>query len=310
MVTGRTLVSGGHVLTMDPRLGVLPTGDVLVEDGVIVEVAPNITTEDAEVIDATGHVVAPGFVDTHRHTWQTQLRGICGDWVLSDYFQGVRLALSPSYTPEDVYLGNYLGALEALDAGVTTIVDFSHCNNSPDHSDAAVEGLRAAGGRAVFGYGFFDSSPLAPAHFAEHRQRIADFDRIAGTYFSSSDSLVTLGVSLTEPGLVPFTDTAAEVRAAREHDALIVTHMGVVWSMPNGIRELAAAGLLGPDIVHVHCNTLDEEEWRLLADSGGKISISPETEINMGPGPSGLRPVRAVRRQADALLRRGLAELW
>lgn len=289
MTTHRTLLAGGQVLTMDSALGVLPVGDVLIEDGVIVEVAPRILADDVELIDATGQLVAPGFIDTHRHTWQTQLRAICGDWVLSDYFQGVRLALSPSYTPEDVYLGNYLGALEALDAGVTTLLDFSHCINTRDHADSAVEGLLAAGGRAVFGYGFFDSSPFAPTFFSEHHQRVADFDRVASTYFSSADSLVTLGASLTEPGLVPFAATTAEVTAAREHDALIVTHMGVVWSMPTGLRELDAAGLLGPDMVHVHCNTLDDEEWRMLADSGGKVSISPETEINMGLG----RPVFA-----------------
>jgi cytosine/adenosine deaminase-related metal-dependent hydrolase len=285
MATHRTLVSGGQVLSMDPALGVLPSADVLIEDGEIVYVGPPIdATVDAERIDATGHLVAPGLIDTHRHTWQTQLRAICGDWVLSDYFQGVRLALSPSYTPDDVRIGQRLGALEALDAGVTTLLDFSHCNNSPDHSDAAVEGLRAAGGRAVWGYGFFESSPFAPTHFTDHGQRVEDLARVAKTHFSSSDQLITLGVALTEPGLVPFTHTAAEIRAAREHDALIVTHMGCVWSMPNGLHEMAAAGLLGPDMVHVHCNTLTDEEWRLVADSGGKVSISPETEINMGMG--------------------------
>ena len=284
MATHRTLVTGGQILTMDPAMGVLPVGDVLIEDGLIVKVAPSITADDAEIIDATDHLVAPGMIDTHRHTWQAQMRAICADWVLSDYFQGVRLALSPSYTPQDVHLGNYLGALEALDAGVTTLLDFSHCNNTPDHADAAVEGLKAAGGRAVFGYGFFESSPFAPTHFTDHEQRIADLHRVAGTHFGSKDSLVTLGVALTEPGLVPFSATAAEVRAAREHDALIVTHMGCVWSMPNGLHELSSGGLLGPDMVLVHCNTLTDQEWQLLADSGGKVSISPETEINMGMG--------------------------
>lgn len=283
MATHRTLITGGHVLTMDPTLGVLERGDVLIEDGVIVEVGHDLSA-DAEVIDATGQIVAPGLIDTHRHTWQTQMRAICADWVLSDYFQGIRLALSPSYTPEDVELGQRLGALEALDAGVTTLLDFSHCNNSPEHSDAAVAGIKAAGGRAVWGYGFFESSPFAPTYFADHGARLADLRRVADQHFSSADSLVTLGVSLTEPGLVPFSATVDEMTQARELGALIVTHMGCVWSMPNGLHEMGAAGLLGPDVVHVHCNTLTDEEWRLIADSGGKVSISPETEINMGMG--------------------------
>src|SRR5262249_46082356 len=88
--TERTLIRGGYVLTMDDGLDDLPTGDVLVEGDRIAAVAPHVAVDDAHVIDARGHVVMPGFVDTHRHTWQTQMRGICADWTLTDYFLGMR----------------------------------------------------------------------------------------------------------------------------------------------------------------------------------------------------------------------------
>lgn len=284
MATQRTLVRGGHVLTMDPAIGELPRGDVLIEDGTITAVAPSLGDVDAEVIDASGHIVAPGLIDTHRHTWQTQMRALCTDWTLTDYLFGIRFSVSPAYTAADVHLGNLLGAVDALESGVTTILDFSHCNNTPEHSDAAVTGLRDAGVRAVFGYGFFESSPMSPPHFAEHSARVADFSRIADTWFSSPDSLLTLGVALTEVGVVPLSATAAEVGAARERSALQVAHTGCVWSLANGIVELDAAGLMGPDQVHVHCNTLSEEEWQILARNGAKVSISVETELNMGMG--------------------------
>jgi cytosine/adenosine deaminase-related metal-dependent hydrolase len=202
----------------------------------------------------------------------------------------MRLSISPAYTAEDVYLGNLLGALDALNSGVTTILDFSHCNNTPAHSDAAVAGLRDGGVRAVFGYGFFESNPFAPPHFKTHQARIADFERIAGAYFSSKDALLTLGVALTEPGTIPLSSSAKEVDAARARGCVIVTHTGCVWSAPSGVRELDAAGLLRPEQVHVHCNTLQADEWALLARAGVKISISPETELNMGMG----RPVFAA----------------
>ncbi|MFG1607839.1 amidohydrolase family protein [Actinoplanes sp. NPDC049265] len=288
MVQHRTLLKGGHVLTMDPRLGELAGGDVLIEDGLITAVGAALDVTDAEIVDVTGHVVLPGLIDTHRHTWQTQARAICADWTLTDYFFGLRLAISPAYTPADVHLGNQLGALEALDAGVTTILDFSHCNNSPDHSDAAVRGLLDAGIRATFGYGFFDSSPTAPSHFPDHASRIADFERIAGNHFGSG-GLLRPGVALTELGMVPFSRTRAEIEAARRHDALIATHMACVWSMPSGFDELESAGLLGPDLVHIHCNALTDGQWAAVARSGGKVSISVETELNMGMG----RPVFA-----------------
>ncbi len=163
MSTQRTLIRGGHVLSMDPAIGELPQGDVLIEDGVITAVEPSVGDVDAEVIDATGHIVAPGLIDTHRHTWQTQMRALCADWTLTDYLFGIRFSVSPAYTAEDVHLGNLLGAVDALESGVTTILDFSHCNNTPDHADAAVTGLRDAGIRAVFGYGLLREQPDGPA---------------------------------------------------------------------------------------------------------------------------------------------------
>lgn len=284
MSKSRIVIRNGQVVTMDPAVGILPKGDVLIEDGRIAAVAPELPAVDAEEIDGLGHIVAPGLIDTHRHTWQTQMRAICADWTLIDYFFGIRLSVSPAYTADDVYLGNRLGALEALNAGVTTILDFSHCNNTPEHSDAAVKGLRDTSIRAVFAYGFFDSSPMAPQHFTDHTQRIADFERVAAMHFPATDDLLTLGVALTEVGLVPLRCTKAEVEAARARDALIVCHTGSVWSMPTGIAELDAAGLLGPEQVHVHCNALSEADWDILGRARAKLSISPETELNMGMG--------------------------
>jgi cytosine/adenosine deaminase-related metal-dependent hydrolase len=283
----RTLIRNGHVLTMDPRLGDLPSGDVLIEGNVIAAVAPSLPVTDAEILDATGHLVLPGLIDTHRHTWQSLVRGICGDWTLADYYFGIRLGVSPAYTPDDVRLGNLFGAADALNSGVTTVLDFSHCNNTPDHSDAAVDGLQEAGIRAAFCYGFFESSP-EQTRFGEHAARIADFHRIADTYFAS-DGLLTLGVSLSELFGLPWEHTVAELAAARERHALLVNHAGCVFGsvLCTGITEMDSLGLLGPDMVHVHCNALGDAEWDALARSGGKVSISVETELNMGFG----RPV-------------------
>jgi cytosine/adenosine deaminase-related metal-dependent hydrolase len=285
-MSSRTLLRGGHILSIDRTIGELPEGDILIDGPTIVDVGPHIDVEDAEIVDISGHIVAPGMIDTHRHTWQTQLRAICGDWTLADYFYGIRLGISPAYEPSDVYLGNKLGAIDALNSGVTTILDFSHCNNTPQHSDAAVHGLLDAGIRAKFCYGFFESNPYAPPHFTAHTDRLRDFERIAAAYFGS-DGLITLGVSLSELGLIPFSDTRNEIAAARHSNALIATHMGCVWSMPSGFDELSNAGLLGPDMVHIHCNTLTGQQFKRLADSGGKVSISVETELSMGMG----RPV-------------------
>src|SRR5271154_1836632 len=120
-MSGRLLLRGAYVVSMDEDVGEL-TGDVLVEDGKIAAVGPELDGGDAEQLDLAGHILMPGFVDTHRHTWQTPFRGVCADWTLEEYFRGIRMTVSPNCSAEDVYAGNYIGALEALEAGVTTIL--------------------------------------------------------------------------------------------------------------------------------------------------------------------------------------------
>ncbi|MEA2201021.1 MAG: 5-methylthioadenosine/S-adenosylhomocysteine deaminase [Solirubrobacteraceae bacterium] len=279
----RIAIVNGYVLSMDPRVGELERGSVLIEDDRIVAVEPDLGEVEADTIDAAGGVIMPGFVDTHRHTWQTALRGICSDWTLMDYFLGVRSTLSPRYSADDVYVGNFAGALEALDAGVTTILDFSHCNNTPEHADRAIEGLRDAGIRATFAYGYF-APPRAEPHFTSHDMRLDDSRRVARELEGLPGGLLTMGVSLTEPGLIPFEQTRREVETARDLGVVIATHTACIWGLPSGLDQFAHCGLLGGDIVHVHCNACTEREWTLLARSEAKVSVTPETEMQMGMG--------------------------
>lgn len=279
----RKLIKGGHVVTVDPDLGVLEGGDVLINGDVIEAVGYSLDAPEAEVIDATDRVVIPGLVDTHRHTWQTQVRAICADMSISGYMNTLRMAISPNYTPEDVYLGNLVGALEAVDAGVTTLLDFSHCNNSPAHADGAIRGLLESGIRGVFAYGFFDSAPPVPG-YTDHAHRVHDYHRLVKEH--ADQSLIKIGVSVNELGFVPFEQTRAEIAAAREEGELIAFHTACFFGTPlsNGIKDLHAADLLGPDQVHIHCVALDDQEWDHLGQAGCKVSIAVETEMNMGMG--------------------------
>jgi 5-methylthioadenosine/S-adenosylhomocysteine deaminase len=138
---------------MDPAIGDVFAGDLLLEDDRIAAVARSLDVGDAEVVDATDCIVIPGFVDSHRHTWETVIRGIAPDVSLGGYFELVLDQLAPAYRPEDVYAGNYLGSLEAIDAGVTTLLDWSHISNTPEHADEAIRGLRDARLRGVYCYG-------------------------------------------------------------------------------------------------------------------------------------------------------------
>jgi len=191
-VSNRTLIKGGIVLTQDDELGELPNADILVEDDRISAIGPNLSAEGAEVIDAEGDIVIPGFIDTHRHTWETSIRTSAPDYTLGAYFGGILDKFAPQYRPDDVYAGNLWGALECANAGITTLVDWSHIMNTPEHADEAIRGLSETGIRGVFAYGFYPV-PLADPHFGEHEQRVADARRVRDEQFSGKDGPLAMG---------------------------------------------------------------------------------------------------------------------
>ena len=281
----RVLFRGGHVLTMDPRLGDVHGGDVLVEDDRIAAVGPGIDADDAEVVDTTGCIVIPGFIDSHRHTWETVIRGIAPDVSLGGYFEIVLDQLAPAYRPEDVYAGNYLGSLEAIEAGVTTLLDWSHISNTPEHSDAAIKGLQDARLRAVYCYGTPNTS-LADWWYTSELGSPEDIRRVRDRYFSGDDGLITLAMGTRGPGFCTPEVVRHDWELAREVRAPISVHVGMGpyagrFSM---VKQLDDMGLLGPDTTYIHCNYLSDEEFQLIADSGGKVSIAPSVEMVMGHG--------------------------
>ncbi|MGA9920052.1 MAG: amidohydrolase family protein [Candidatus Dormiibacterota bacterium] len=279
----RKLIRGGWVLTQDEELGELPRGDVLVEGDQIAAVGRELPADGAEVIEADGMIVLPGFVDTHRHAWQSLARGAGVDWTLAAYFQAVRGMLGENYRPQDLYTANLLGIVEALDSGITTMLDWSHLINSPEHADAAVAGLKASGARAVFAYGNSNSEwgNLPNPTFTNE-----DIRRVQAEHFHSQDQLVTMALAARGPQFCTMEATAFDWQLARELGLRITTHVGDgLWGIRvHPIQQLHERGLLGRDTTYVHCNTLSQEELRWIADSGGTASISPEIEMNMGHG--------------------------
>jgi 5-methylthioadenosine/S-adenosylhomocysteine deaminase len=138
------LLKGGYVVTVDNSIGDLPEADVLIQDDQIAAVGRNLSTftEDADVIDATGRLVIPGLVDTHRHVWQGAIGGFTPQMTGAGYDPAVLRGIAPQYSPEDIYAGTLWGALQALDAGITTVADWAHNLQSSEHADADLKGLQ------------------------------------------------------------------------------------------------------------------------------------------------------------------------
>lgn len=278
----KTLLKNGIVLTLDKKIGNFHQADVLIEGTKIAAVAPNLAdAEGAEVIDASDMIVMPGFVDTHRHVWEGILRNIGTDLPLEGEANSSSLilnTLAPVYRPEDAYIGNLVGLYGAIDAGITTILDWSHIQATREHADAVIRALQESGMRAVFAYGY-------PWWKVLEENQDAWIREIAKQYFSSKDQLLTFAIAPPGPEFTSFEVAKAQWKLARELYVRITVHVGVGTAGKSGkLAEMGKAGLLKNDTTYIHCTTLSDDEIQMIVDTGGTVSIASSAEMLMGYG--------------------------
>jgi 5-methylthioadenosine/S-adenosylhomocysteine deaminase len=268
---GEFVVRGANVLTMDPALGDLASGDVHVRDGAIIAVGPGLAAAGAESIEGRGMICMPGFIDTHWHLWTSNLRPIVRvDDAERGYFP-VTAKLGPHYTPQDSYRAVRLGLAEALSAGVTTVHNWAHNVRSPAHADAEVAAQRDMGVRGRFGYGtrqgLANEQPMDLVDLARLKRDLA------------GDPMISLGIASRNVGRDPnplrgpvtMEMIKKEWGAARDLGVGITLHT----SRESPVTLLNEANLLGPDLQLVHPLLTTAEERALLKQRNTSYSIAP-----------------------------------
>lgn len=289
------LFTNASIVTMDEVLSELQ-GDILIRDGQIAEIGVNLAAPNGvKIIDASGKIILPGFVNAHIHTWQTALRGIAADWTIAQYLRAMHAGLATHFTPEDIGIANHIGALNQINAGTTTLVDWCHNNPTPDHTDAAIDGLQASGIRAVFLHG--SPKPDAGAgqkHFSELPMPRGEVERLRNGRLSSDDALVTLGLAVLGPQMSIWEVCEADFNLAKELDLIASMHVSGPLMVKDGFERLANLGLLGPRTNIVHGNVLNGDRLKMLVDQGVSFSLTPEVELQMGFGDPLTSPLRAL----------------
>jgi cytosine/adenosine deaminase-related metal-dependent hydrolase len=272
------VLRNGTVLTMDDGHHVLEGADVLVVGDRIAAIGPNLDVPDGTTsIDASDGIVIPGMIDTHRHMWQTAMRGYGADWTLTQYFVWYYLQWGKVFRPRDVYAGNLLSAIEALDAGVTTTVDWSHGLQTVEHAEAAVDALEAVPGRFVLAYGNIQQGPWEWSATPEFRDFVVR--RLQGR-----GEMLGFAMAFDVPDNPEFPERAA-FEVARELDAPVTTHAGVRGATSDaGIRAMYDNGFMTPRNVYVHAATLSDDSYQRIAATGGSVSVSTESEQSAGQG--------------------------
>ena len=279
----RTLIRGATIITMDSQ-GELPCADLLVQDDTIAAIGPNLQADQAELIDATGCIVIPGLINAHMHTWQTALRGVAANWTLLEYFQKMHAGLATVFTPQDLHIATLVGALNQLNCGTTTLVDWCHNNPSPAHNDAAISALLESGIRAAFFHGTPKPDPKPGERpFWEVPHPRAEVERLLKAH--QGQALLSVHAAVLGPHY-----STLEVAL---HDFRMVKELGLIGSLhqgggpartPDGWERLEAEGLLGPQVNIVHGHALSDAQLQRFCGLGMSFSAAAESEMSQGHG--------------------------
>ena len=275
----RILFTGATIVTMDPALGVIDRGDLLVEGDTITAVGPGLSAGDAVTVDATGAILTPGFVDTHRHAWEAQLRRIMPDVDdLGGYVMATLAGYATVYRPEDMYIGTKLAALTAIDSGITTMLDFSHNSRTGEHSDAAVQALLDTGIRGVH-------ASMGPHFGAWDRQWPGDLTRLKHRYFSTDDQLLTLRLATLATDEIAGPALAYGPELARvAQDLGVGVSVDAVFGTASSeaVLRWAKDGVLGPDVTLIHSTGLTPEAWKAMGETGTTVALAPTSDAQIG----------------------------
>ncbi len=281
LAPGRPLVfRNATVLTMDDAHHVERDADVLIEGEQISAVGKNLPVpEGTTEIDASGGIVMPGMIDTHRHMWQTAMRGYGADWTLTQYFVWNYLQWGKSFRPQDIYAGNLLSGLEAIDAGVTTSVDWSHNLHTIDHAEAAADALTEVPGRFVLAFGNIQAAPWEWSAAPEFR------DFVSRRFSGGGTDMLGFQLAFDVPPASPDFPEKAAFEVARDLGVPVTTHAGV-WKVTtdDGIRLMYENGFMNERTIYVHASSLSADSYHRIAATGGAASLSTESEQSAGQG--------------------------
>jgi 5-methylthioadenosine/S-adenosylhomocysteine deaminase len=259
------MLRGGYIMTIDPALGDIADGDLLVEGGKITAVGKGLAGGNAEQIDARGMIVMPGLIDTHTHMWNSIWRSSPRAYIDN------QVKLGPHYRPEDSYNAVRLCALEMLNGGITTVHAWEHNCRTPAHVDAELRALKELGMRALYSYGYTHDIP---------NDKVSNLEDMLRARQQWQSDLITVGFASRVDGTdgspaSPWPFATPEVRKtewefARREKLPITHHVSGPKAQPEPYVALA-----GPDMLLVHGYHFPLEVWKQLANAGVRSSLSP-----------------------------------
>lgn len=262
------------------------TSDILIsEEGIILQIARGLAPAAGEnCIDGAGMIALPGLTDAHRHVWQGPYKSVAADMMLMEYLNRIVAGIGVQISAEELYLINLYGYIQCAHAGITSVFDWSHIMNSPEHADAAIQAAADSGLNVLFFHSTsaHDRDKYWNQSTTRHDQ---DIERLVAAHKNLSPN-VRLGMGIRGPEFASMEVNKADIDQAAALGIRVSMHIGssILGKVVRPVIKLAEDQLLSSNLNLAHCCTLSGQEFELIGQAGCLVTMTPEAEMQTGLG--------------------------
>ena len=295
------LIINGTIVTMNQKKEILQNGALAIQEGRIVDVGDTGALQakystPKKVLDAKGKAIFPGLINTHNHLFQTLLKGLGDDKVLSDWLAQMTFPSAVHLIPEDTYVGAMLGCLDGLHSGTTTMVDYMYPHPQPGLSDGVIQAFRELGIRGIFGRGFMNTGVefgVQTAIMQDVETIEKDARRLLDTYHGVDNDRIKVWLAPAAVWSSSKELLQAAKRLADEYKTGITVHISETPFDREASRKLHGywdidvlekLGLMGPNMLMVHCVHLTPRDIRMAKYFDAKVSHNPASNMYLSSG--------------------------
>lgn len=280
----KKIIYNAHIITMNANLDIIPNGSLLIENGKISRISrETIRDDDAEMTDAEGMYVMPGFINTHTHLPMTMLRGYADDLPLHEWLTDhIFPAEARWVNAENVRLATRLAFIEMIKSGTTCFNDMYF------FEDVIAEEARKAGIRGVMGESVID---FPTASFRTVDEGLAICEALIRKW--QGDPIIHPSVCVHAPYTCSKETLIKTKRLADKYHTLLQIHVSETRKEVEDITAqtgippveyLHSIGLLDRNVIAAHCVWLNEKEVELIATSGTSIGHCPKSNLKLASG--------------------------